>query len=310
MRKLFFQEISKVVLTLLLTAPLFRDLSILKAEEKESIPRFLKVTAVQFRSTDTLDVNVKRTCEFIKKCSKDGSRVVIFPECSITGYKTDKEWINRFTPEILRSAEEKIQAVCREANIYAIIGIPWFKGDVVYDAAVVINPDGEIIERYGKLYLAGEKWAVPGDHISLFEIDEIPATVIVCHDERYPELTRIPVMMGARIIFYISSESSLKQEHKIKPYRSQIVARAVENNVWVVHANEPANPKDLSGSHGQSRIIKPDGNIVVEASIFNEGVISHRLDISKAARGNPLKSLKSKLLGDWWREGMKFVNEE
>ena len=282
----------------------------LYAQENEPGQKYLKVAAVQFRSSDTLSVNIKRTCEFIKKCSKDGVRVVIFPECSVSGYKTDKKWITKFTPEMLKRAEEEIQAACKEAQIYSIIGIPWFTGEEVWDAAIVINPDGEIIERYGKVYLAGEKWAVSGDHIALFKIDEIPATVIVCHDERYPELVRLPAMMGAQILFYISAESTIKQESKIIPYRSQIAARAVENNIWVVHSNAPANPKDLSGSHGQSRIIKPDGNIVMEATIFKEEIITHNLDITKATRGIPLKSLKSKLLGDWWREGMKFVKEK
>ena len=298
----------KIVL-LLLCSILYKPEG-LDAQKKESAQKYLKVAAVQFRSTDVLSENVKRICEFIKKCSKDGERVVVFPECAVSGYKTHKEWVNKFTPEMLKNAEEEIQAACKEAKVYSIIGIPWFTGTEVWDAALVINPDGEIIERYGKVYLAGEKWAVSGDHLALFKIDDIPATVIVCHDERYPELVRLPAMMGAKILFYISAESTIKQESKIIPYRSQIVARAVENNIWVVHSNAPANPEDLSGSHGQSRIIKPDGNIVMEAEIFTEEIISHNLDMSKASRGIPLKSLKSKLLGDWWREGMKFVREK
>ncbi|MFC1562830.1 carbon-nitrogen hydrolase family protein [candidate division KSB1 bacterium] len=300
----------KIILTLFLVFSFFGKLLNLNAQEKKSSPEYLKTAAVQFRSTDNLAENVKKMCEFIKKCAEDGVRIVIFPECSVSGYKTNKEWIKKFTPEMLKNAEEKIQTACKEANIYSIVGIPWFTSDKVWDSAVVIDPNGEIIERYGKLYLAGEKWAVSGDHLALFEIDRIPATLIICHDERYPELVRIPAMMGAKILFYISSESSIKQESKIVPYRSQIVARAVENNIWVVHSNAPANPEDLSGSHGQSRIIKPDGNIVIEASIFKEEVITHNLDISKASRGIPLKSLKSELFGDWWREGMKFVKNK
>ena len=282
---------------------------IIKAEENDSLPEFIKISTVQFCSSDTVEVNVKRICEYIRDCRKEGSRVVVFHECSVTGYSSKKEWINNYSPKMLKSAEEKIQSVCKELDVYAIIGIPWFKDDVVYNTAVIISPKGEIIERYGKVYLAGEQWAVPGEHLSLFKIDGIPCTIIICHDERYPELTRIPVMMGAKIIFYISSESTVKQESKLIPYRAQIVARAVENNAWVVQSNEPAHP-DLSGSHGQSRIIKPDGNIVAEAPIFEEVVLSHTLDVKSATRGIPKRSLNSKLLGDWWREGMKFVKEK
>ena len=45
------------------------------------------------------------------------------------------------------------------------------------------------------------------------------------------------------------------------PVRAQIQARAVENGVYIVHANAPAND-DTTGSHGQSRVIAPDGNLL------------------------------------------------
>ncbi len=126
------------------------------------------------------------------------------------------------------------------------------------------------------------------------------------HDERYPELVRLPVLAGARVVFYISHESGLRQERKIEPYRAQIQARAVENTVFVVQANAPANV-DASGSHGQSRIIAPDGNIIQEGSIFGEDVLIATLDLSQANRGNALKSVSRGPLGDWWKEGGRRV---
>jgi len=137
-------------------------------------------------------------------------------------------------------------------------------------------------------------------------IDGHPCSIIICHDERYPELVRLPVLAGAKVIFYISHESVVLQESKIGPYRAQIQARAVENNVFIVQSNAPANP-DASGSHGQSRIIAPDGNIINEAYIYTEEVLYANLDISKVTRGNALKSLTRGPLQDWWKEGVKAV---
>jgi hypothetical protein len=34
----------------------------------------------------------------------------------------------------------------------------------------------------------------------------VPTATIICHDKRYPELTRLPVLAGARLIFYIACE--------------------------------------------------------------------------------------------------------
>jgi predicted amidohydrolase len=129
---------------------------------------------------------------------------------------------------------------------------------------------------------------------------------MICHDERYPELVRLPVLAGAKVIFYVSHESGLREEHKIGPYRAQIQARAVENTVFVVQANAPAN-KDATGSHGHSRIIAPDGNILQEASIFGDETLQATLDLRKATRANARNSLERGPLRDWWREGLKHV---
>jgi predicted amidohydrolase len=162
-----------------------------------------------------------------------------------------------------------------------------------------------VIERYHKIQLA-ERWPDPGDHLSVFKVDGVPCSIIVCHDERYPELVRLPVLAGAKVIFYISHESGLREERKINPYRAQIQARAVENTVWLIHANAPANA-DRSGSHGHSRIIAPDGNIVEEASVFDEDVLTATLDLKKATRDNAKKSLSRGPLSDWWKAGLERV---
>ena len=160
-------------------------------------------------------------------------------------------------------------------------------------------------ERYHKIQLA-ERWPQPGDHLSVFKIDGVSCSVIICHDERYPELLRLPVLAGAKIIFYISHESGLRNEKKLNPYRAQIQARAVENSVYVVQANAPANP-DARGSHGQSRIIAPDGNLLHEASIFDEDVVEATLDLRQATRGNARKSLERGPFRDWWQNGIGRV---
>ncbi|MDR3633361.1 MAG: carbon-nitrogen hydrolase family protein, partial [Isosphaeraceae bacterium] len=133
-----------------------------------------------------------------------------------------------------------------------------------------------------------------------------PCSIIICHDERYPELVRLPVLAGARVVFYLSHESGPRQERKVGPYRAQIQARAVENTVHVVHANAPAN-EDLTGSHGQSRVIAPDGNIVKEASVFEEEVVVSNLDLSLATAANAKRSLTAGPLSRWWEEGVKRV---
>lgn len=263
----------------------------------------LAVAVVQMRSSKDLAKNTERIAGHIRDCASNGAQVVVFPECALSGYFEDA--ITKLTEEQLARAEQNLADVCKEAAVYAIIGTPHRTDDKLYNSAVVLSPGGKVIERYHKVQLA-ERWPQAGDHLSVFKVYGVPCSIIICHDERYPELVRLPVLAGAQVIFYVSHESGLREEHKLAPYRAQIQARAVENNVFVVHANAPAN-KDATGSHGQSRIIAPDGNIVKEASIFGEEALTATLDLAKATRENARNSVKRGPLRDWWEAGLKKV---
>ena len=268
-------------------------------------PTALRVAAVQMRSGRDLAANVAHTVELLKRCAADGVQVAVFPECSVTGYHGDL--IPKLSPEQLADAERRVAAACRELGIWAVVGLPVRDGDRLYNSAVVIDAGGRVRERYHKVQLA-EPWPTPGDHLSVFRIRGVPCSIIICHDERYPELVRLPVLAGARVVFYLSHESPLAQEEKVGPYRAQIQARAAENTVYVVHANAPANA-DATGSHGQSRLIAPDGNVLKEASVFREEIVTATLDLSKATAANARRSLTRGPLARWWQEGLKQVRQ-
>lgn len=266
-------------------------------------PTSLRVAAVQLRSTRILADNVSQIKSRLAEHAKAGVRVAVFPECALTGYFDDT--VKALKAEAIDAAIAEVAAACKANRINAVIGSAYRDGEALYNSALIIDDQGRVIERYHKVQLA-ENWPTPGDHLSMFRLDGVPCSVIICHDERYPELVRLPVLAGARVVFYISHESGVTAESKVGPYRAQIQARAVENTVYIVQANAPAN-KDTTGSHGQSRIIAPDGNILHEASIFGDEAVRADLDLRKATADNARKSLTRGPLGDWWREGIRKV---
>jgi predicted amidohydrolase len=269
----------------------------------QAVPVGLKVAAVQFRSSFDINDNVKRMIGTLDRLAAGQVQVAVFPECALTGYSVGPDQPTPATAII--AAEETLRQACRDKKIAVVFGSVYKVNGRAYDTAVVFNSRGELVERYGKMHLAGEKWAVPGNHIAYFDLVGIPSTVIICHDERYPEMIRLAALQGARIVYYISAESSVRQESKLAPYRAQMMARAVENSIYVVAANAPAND-DLTGSHGQSRIINTDGNIVEEASIFGEETVISVLKVSPAKPAWASKVLNGPL-GDWWRSGLDLV---
>jgi len=261
-------------------------------------PVSLKVAAVQFRSSFRLEDNRSRILGLLEQLARQQVQVAVFPECALTGY--DKEAAPAAGSAEIAAAEDQIRAACRRLGIAAVLGSVYKTAERTYNTAVVFNSRGELVERYAKLMLAGEKWATPGNHIALFELEGVPSGLIICHDERYPELVRLPALAGARLIYYVSHESGLKQESKLEPYRAQLMARAVENQVFIVAANAPAN-FDLTGSHGQSRILNEDGNVLREASFFGEDVLIETLRIGPRRLERPLTGL----MGEWWRLGLE-----
>lgn len=262
-------------------------------------PVELKVAAVQFRSTFDIAANTRRIIEHLDQLAARGVHVAVFPECAVTGYTTDA----RFNPDPaqLTSAARDIGAACARRRIGAIVGSVHKSNGRAYNVALVFNENGELIENYGKLQLAGEKWATPGNHMALFKLHGVESTLIICHDERYPEFVRLPAIAGARVVYYISHESGMNSEQKLPGYRAQMMARAVENQIFAVAANAPGNVADNSGSHGHSRIIKDDGNILQEASIYSEDVLVETLRIRPGKLTRPLEGVT----GAWWKQGVE-----
>jgi len=268
---------------------------------------FLRVAAVQLRSKPDIHANVARIRQILAECAAQKVQVAAFPECAVSGYFGS--YILSLSAEQIFAAGREIAAACREHKIAAVVGTPELRDGKMFNTALIINAEGEIIARYDKAQPVGwdREWnCLPGTGPSpVFTVGPARASVIVCHDNRFPELARLPVLAGSRVIFYISSEAFISKESKMGPYRAQAQAIAVENRVYLVHANPPADGIS-AGSHGQSRLIDSDGNIIKEAGIFQEEVLIGDLDLSKATAEFALEALKGPL-GDWWREGLKQV---
>jgi len=264
----------------------------------------LKVAAVQMRSAFDVAANAAKIIASLEKLAGEGVQVAAFPECALTGYTTAAGF--KVSADEVLKAENQIAAVCARRRIAAVVGTVYQANGKVFNAALVINSKGETVERFGKLQLAGEKWATPGNHMALFDLEGVPSTLIICHDERYPEFVRLPAIAGARVVYYISHESSMKNESKLPGYRAQMMARAVENGIHAVAANAPGNVADNSGSHGHSRIIKDDGNILKEASIYGEDVLVETLTIRPGKLTRPLEGVT----GAWWKLGLEQLMRE
>ena len=116
-----------------------------------------------------------------------------------------------------------------------------------------------------------------------------------------------------QVCYYSSNESGLLSENKLSAYRAMPIARATENSIYVVMANAPGNPENLhspSQSHWNSKIIHPDGNIIIEAGHLEERLVTATIDIDAANRGIARRGVEDEtILKDWMKEGLKLVTK-
>ena len=86
------------------------------------------------------------------------------------------------------------------------------------------------------------------------------------------------------------------------------IARATENSIFCVMANAPTSPKTLRGSHGNSKIIHPDGNVLIEAGYFEERLVTATIRIKDANGAIARRAAGDEtILKAWLNEGVRLV---
>jgi predicted amidohydrolase len=89
------------------------------------------------------------------------------------------------------------------------------------------------------------------------------------------------------------------------------ISRATENGIYLLMTNTPANPDDIrspGSSHGNSKIVHPDGNVIKEAGFFGDDIISATIDLSHATGSQAKRTYnEDTILREWFRQGCEFV---
>ena len=91
------------------------------------------------------------------------------------------------------------------------------------------------------------------------------------------------------------------------------ISWATENSIYVVMANGPAHPEEVNSgasSHGESKVIHPDGNVLVEVGIFTEKALIWNLDLKAVNGGVDRRAVNDvTCLRDWFQEGLGLVEK-
>lgn len=259
-----------------------------------SATKTLQVSCVQLHWARSLERNLERTLHYIRLAAGEGSRVVLFPETNLTSYYFP--YVARLKPAAVERALEKTRHAAKEAGIWVIVGSLRKTTDRFLNLAHVISPSGDVTHEYAKVHMAGRderKFCRGGNKLSLFDIDGVRCTLVICRDGRHPELYRLPAMAGAQILFHPSCSSDEIEAVLWK----RVAGRAqqpVGPNSKMFHcvANTVGqSPDGLQTSSGQSFIREPSGMPLAEAGYYQEEMITAVLDLGRADRSYALDSL-------------------
>ena len=237
--------------------------------------------------------------------------VVLFPECALTGYNID---FSKLNPVAIEVAIQAVAQLARQHRINVILGSPRFQKRKIFNSLIVIDRRGLEIFQYDKIHLTARDAATfhPGNRIAFFKIDRVPCTAIICHERRFPELVRLPVMMGAQILFHANAGlDSLAVSKTKRNGRDGITTRAFENQIYYVFANSVGPQGGNLWSAGDSKIVAPDMSILALANNRDESLIHATLDLSLAKRKYALEALdQPAFLRPHWKAMLAACQEQ
>ncbi len=229
-----------------------------------------RAAALQFpiRMGD-VDANAARAFALLREAAERGATLCVLPEMWSTGFSYENlRALCGTTPGLLSE-------LCRFAAERCVViagSLPERSGRSVYNTLYVIDSTGAIAGEYRKTHL----FSPSGEHLHFRRGTAAPVTRTsvgtigpqICYDIRFPELSRKYYAEGATLFCVPAQWPSARKAH----WDLLTVARAVENQLFVVATNAVGRSGDFSYSGG-SAIISPWGERLAQGGEDEEIVI-------------------------------------
>jgi hypothetical protein len=99
--------------------------------------------------------NLNQVIEWLGEAAAEGARLVVFPECALSGYLLDDlNELERFAEPVPGPAIRRLAEACARQQVYTVVGLLERGAEAIYNSAVLVGPDG-LIACYRKAHLPG-----------------------------------------------------------------------------------------------------------------------------------------------------------
>ena len=200
------------------------------------------------------------------------TRMVVFPELASFGPAVEA------AETMPGPTEERYRALARKHRIWLIPGSLYERaGEDVYNTAPVIDPGGEVVARYRKMYpfLPYEKGITPGAEFVVFDVPDAGRFGLsICYDQWVPETTRAIVWKGAEAIIHPTMTGTIDRPLELVLAR----ANAIANQCYFADVNAAGEL-----GKGSSIVVGPEGEVLHESGATAES-IAFTIDFDRVRR--------------------------
>jgi predicted amidohydrolase len=250
----------------------------------------LRVAAVQLNTGADPAANIAAADRLTRAAAADGAKLIVLPE-KWTAMGDDEQQRAAAEPLDSSAALAWARATARELGVELIAGslLERVPGqDKLANTSVHIDAEGGVAAVYRKLHMfdveiGGREYREsdieqPGEEIVVSRgADGVELGLSICYDLRFPELYRILAIRGARVIAVPAAFTlPTTRDH----WETLLRARAIENQVFVIAANQVGRHPGDHQSGGRSMIVDPWGLVLAQAQDA-EGHIVAELDLQR-----------------------------
>ena len=288
----------------------------------------IKISTAQFEHKNAdIAYNLSVIEKLSEKAAAEGSNVIAFHECSITGYTfarqlSKKEMLE--LAEIIPSGQSivKLTEIAKNNNIIVLAGLfEKDENDNLFKTYVCVDKNG-LMAKFRKLHPFINPYLTAGDCYCVFELLGWKCGILICYDNNIIENVRATKLLGADIIFMPhatmctpsprpgagfvdpklwqnreADPTSLRLEFDGMKGRSWLLkwlpARAYDNGVFVVFSN-PIGMDDDQLKNGCSMVIDPFGDILAECRTFEDSFVTATVTSEKLALAGGNRYVKAR----------------
>ena len=285
------------------------------------MPRLLTVAAAQLGPIQRAELRaeaVGRMVRLMERAHARGVQLVVFPELALTTffprhYHEDRADADPWFETAMPSNETApLFEAARRFGIAFHLGYAERTPEGQhFNTAILVNPAGEIMLKYRKIHLPGHADYDPARNVQhlekrYFEVGDLGFPVIraplgehrvnaglmICNDRRWPEAWRVLGLQSVELVMLGYNTPSLNQDargfeaHHLRVLHSHlsIQAGAYQNATFAV-ATAKAGVEDGCELFGNSIIVNPQGEIMAEATSWDDELITADCDLDRCTLG-------------------------